>query len=539
MSEMRTSDNVEAFLFWSDRVQGPPETLINKLLDQKIDVWHAGLKLGMQGLPAAIDYVAPTWMLNCDPAPNIEATSWRLSLDACLVRTEVIRKMGWLRPGFKTLEAAMLEMGHRWISNGVMMRHVPEFLGDRSKVEGRRSKLPFEDELRFIYYRFGKKWAIWALSRAVMTRRIAIIEGMDAFDRVTKDLKPEEPGPYRPSAQRTAHIVQKEPFRHCEPPQGGDAAISVEKNQITSPLARNDDACVSVLIPTLNRYPYLEKVLEGLRTQTIKPLEVIIVDQSRKENRNPEFYKNFSDLPLKTMYQDEPGQCSSRNAGLQKAEGKYVLFLDDDDEIEPDLIGKHLRNFELYQCEVSSGVADEVGAGPLPRNFTFVRQSDVFPTNNTMIKRDILKKSGLFDLAYNRKQRADGDLGMRIYLSGAHMILDPSISVLHHHAPEGGLRQHKARVTTYAKSRHSLFAQQLPSDSEIYLGLRYFSNEQVAEFLWHKSFGTLFVHANQIKKMLKAVLGFLLLPHTLYEIIKRYQSAKTMLNQFPQIGSIE
>ncbi|MEJ7712205.1 MAG: hypothetical protein WKF84_20670 [Pyrinomonadaceae bacterium] len=58
----------------------------------------------------------------------------------------------------------------------------------------------------------------------------------------------------------------------------------------------------------------------------------------------------------------------------------------------------------------------------MPEAFTYLRASDT-PTNNTLIRKDVLSKSGLFDLAYDRGQRADGDLGMRIYLSGAVMIL--------------------------------------------------------------------------------------------------------------------
>ena len=106
---------------------------------------------------------------------------------------------------------------------------------------------------------------------------------------------------------------------------------------------------------------------------------------------------------------------------------------------------------------MSSGVADEVGAGALPADFRLLRASDVFPTNNTMIRRDILGRSGLFDLAYNHRPRADGDLGIRNYLAGAFMILNPAISVLHHHAASGGLRKHKARTVTNAMSRKSIF----------------------------------------------------------------------------------
>src|SRR5260370_5210673 len=157
--------------------------------------------------------------------------------------------------------------------------------------------------------------------------------------------------------------------------------------------------------------------------------------------------------------------------------------MDDDDEVPASLIEDHLKNLNRFQADVSSGVADEVGAGPLPHDFTFVGASDVFPTNNTMIHRNVLERSGLFDLAYERGQRADGDLGMRVYLSGARMVLNPGISVLHHHAPGGGLRTHKARVVTYASSRRRFTVGQAPSATQIYLARRYFSPRQDREML--------------------------------------------------------
>ena len=42
-----------------------------------------------------------------------------------------------------------------------------------------------------------------------------------------------------------------------------------------------------------------------------------------------------------------------------------------------------------------------------------------------MIRKSLLQDSGLFDLAYDRGQRADHDLGMRLYLNGAFMVRTP------------------------------------------------------------------------------------------------------------------
>jgi len=238
------------------------------------------------------------------------------------------------------------------------------------------------------------------------------------------------------------------------------------------------------------------------------------------------------------IYREQPGQCDSRNEGLQASQGTHILFLDDDDEISADLVARHLANLEEFRADVSCGVAHEAGAGALPKAFTYTRASDVFPTNNSMIKREVLERTGLFDLAYNRGQRADGDLGMRIHLSGAVSVLRPEIRVFHHHAPVGGLRAHRARVITYAGSRRSMFRRQLPSSTEIYLGLRYFSGAQVKEMLWQRAFSTLIMRGSAARRAVRLIVTGLLFPHTCWTIGQEYRKALAMLKKYPAIPTI-
>jgi glycosyltransferase involved in cell wall biosynthesis len=235
---------------------------------------------------------------------------------------------------------------------------------------------------------------------------------------------------------------------------------------------------------------------------------------------------------------EHAGQCASRNLGLKEAKGDFIMFIDDDDEIEPDLIGKHLDCLQEPGLNISNGVAHEIGAGELPVYFKHCRISDVFPTNNTMIRKKILEKSGLFDLAYDLGQRADHDLGMRLYLSGELMVLNPHIQVLHHHAPMGGLRQHKARVDTYAASRQRLFRRNLSTISDIYLAKRYFSEEQVREMLWISLLGTFSIRGGVLKRMLKILIGTFLLPYNLWTLLKRCRAAEALLANYPQIPDL-
>jgi glycosyltransferase involved in cell wall biosynthesis len=494
--------SAEYILCWDNSLDLPETGHLTELTSRPIDVWHAGLRLGMGGQPRLIDFVTPTWMLNRDPDPDIEATSWRMSWRACLIRTDVLRQMGGPNAAFATLDCAALEAGHRWITRGVLMRYSPGLV--RAAYSAR--PIPFEDELRFVRLRFSKFWSAWALWRTVVSGYVSPLRAFRAW-RIARKVQPSpRPTPYKQLRERDISVLPAD--------------------------------SVTVLIPTVDRYPYLRTLLNQLRVQTVRPREIIIVDQTDPSRRDVMLADSFNDLPIRMINQESAGQCSSRNAGLQVAEGEHILFLDDDDEIEPTLIEQHLRNLRCFQASASCGTAHEMGAGPLPENFTFFRTSDVFPTNNTLLHREWLIRSGLFDLAYEHMPRADGDLGMRLYLSGAHLVYDPEINVLHHHAPRGGLRIHKARVITYASSRQSLFQRQLPAVSEIYLAMRYFTPRQVREALWMRALGTLSGRRGLGRRLLKVAIMTALLPHTVVRIVRSYGAARAMLSTYPQIPQL-
>ena len=498
--------NAEAILFWDMKLGEPNLPLVEKLYLEKKDLFHAGLLLGMNGKPRFVDFAVPLWMLNCDPASDKEATSWRLSLRACLVRSKVLQKMGSIAPGFINLDAATLEMGHRYIESGVMMRYRPDLLKENNIQV--TVKIPIEDELRFMRYRYGKLWSYWALMRCKWLGDISWAE-------VSRLWNQKMVLPSNTFAKEAYHVLDEVKSRMPESPK------------------------VSVVIPTVNRYAYLKRLVMQMDEQTVEPTEMIIVDQTPQEKKDHDWIKNTTHLPIRWIHLDHMGQCTARNEALKVVKGQYVLFLDDDSQIAPDMIESHLYSLEHFDCDASSGGVQEAGVLSLDKRFSRIRISDVFPTHNTLIRKEILKDSGLFDLAYDRRERADGDLGMRVYLSGRLMMFNPNILIKHDHAETGGLREHGARKITYAASRQSLFIRHLPSVSEIYLGLRYFKSNQVREFLWIKAFGTLSVRGNIIKKGIKFLVGIILLPDTLFRIRHRQSLARQMLREFPKIPKFE
>lgn len=494
----------DAYLFWDAALGAPEEASVRAVMDIPGDVWHGGLSLGMGGLPSSIDFVDPVWRFNRDPEPDIIATSWRLSLRACLARAAVLNRLGGPDPHFQTLAGAALELGHRWIRRGALLRHVAGLLPGGARDEAAPA-LPLDDEIRFLRLRYGRVWTGWACWRR-WRRGASARESIRAFRR------PVAPGVAMPAG-------------YLHEPVAGE----------TEPDTSGEWPTVSVLIPTLDRYPHLFNLLAQLREQTARPLEIIVVDQTEKAGRDPDWPERFADLPLRVIVRDVAGQCTSRNAGLDRVRGETVLFLDDDDEVAPDLIARHLAFLARFDADASCGVAVEAGAGPLPPDFTLIRDSDVFPTNNSLLRVNTLVRSGLFDLAYERGERADHDLGMRLYLSGATLILNPLASVVHLHAPRGGLRQHKARVITRSSSRASLWHRQFLAPTEAYLMARYFNASQAREAMLIRTVGTLRGSGSTARRLLRAGSMLVMLPGTWRQNNDRLAAGRALSGDFPII----
>lgn len=95
---------------------------------------------------------------------------------------------------------------------------------------------------------------------------------------------------------------------------------------------------VSVIIPVYNVEDYIEKCLDSVVNQTLKEIEIIVVNDGTKDNSMKKIEKYFSDLRIKIINKENGGLSSARNAGLAIAKGEYISFIDSDDFIEEKML---------------------------------------------------------------------------------------------------------------------------------------------------------------------------------------------------------
>ncbi len=102
---------------------------------------------------------------------------------------------------------------------------------------------------------------------------------------------------------------------------------------------------VSVIIPVYNVEEYIDRTLKSIFTQTYKDIEIVMVDDCSTDYSAEIITKYQEEHPEIVYYLQEKnmGAGHARNKALELAKGRYVAFLDSDDEWMPDKIERQLK----------------------------------------------------------------------------------------------------------------------------------------------------------------------------------------------------
>jgi len=204
----------------------------------------------------------------------------------------------------------------------------------------------------------------------------------------------------------------------------------------------------SIVIPTYNRKPILEKCIHALEHQVItdKTLvsgyEIIIVDDGSTDETIA--WLREQHFPhLRWFQQSHQGPATARNLGVKKAQGEFIIFIDSDLVVTATFIQAHASCLNQRQKEMP------------PRVFTYGRvintsnfenptaepykltdfSAAYFATGNVAIHRQWLEQAGLFDPQFQLYGWEDLELGVRLKKLGLKLIKCSDAVGYHWHPP--------------------------------------------------------------------------------------------------------
>lgn len=115
----------------------------------------------------------------------------------------------------------------------------------------------------------------------------------------------------------------------------------------------NEDMLVSVVIPIFNVEKYIRECVNSLLRQTYKNMEIILVDDGSPDNC-PNICDSYLalDKRIKVIHKNNGGLSDARNKGIDIATGQYLVFVDGDDFLLPDAIGRMVKIAAEYHADI-------------------------------------------------------------------------------------------------------------------------------------------------------------------------------------------
>lgn len=244
-----------------------------------------------------------------------------------------------------------------------------------------------------------------------------------------------------------------------------------------------DTPFFSVITATYNRPDMLNRALSSLVTQSFTNFEVIIIDDA--SDQKPDLSPWQDKLNIKYLRNEKNvGVSASRNKAIQQSQGKWVIFLDDDDEYFPDILKKHhdfLSDKDESKTFCWSGVEAVVESEDKPPVVEQHLPLEEYPNEDEAVfhtlrigtgfgltvARNTILAVGLFDtslrrgedidlmlklMAYGAKPYPLHNTGVRIYFHQGASLSNDTRTLIEHNIQARLIARHHPVLRQYPKS---------------------------------------------------------------------------------------
>jgi len=224
---------------------------------------------------------------------------------------------------------------------------------------------------------------------------------------------------------------------------------------------------LTIQLCTYNRAALLERVLEALFDQTVSDdaLEVVLVNDGSPDNTSEviERVRPLARCAFTAIEQPNGGLAKGRNAGIARATGERICFIDDDVLPTPVFAAEHLASDAKHGDVIVRGAVINTAsfdALPMPIWSPANYSGNYFWTSNVSLRRSRLDAvGGRFDETFGEYGWEDIELGMRLRAIGTKGVFNRYAVAFHHKPPpaatnvDGILRQVRSQARTAVQLR--------------------------------------------------------------------------------------
>lgn len=161
---------------------------------------------------------------------------------------------------------------------------------------------------------------------------------------------------------------------------------------------------ISIIVPIYNVEEYLDKCLESISKQTYNNLEIILIDDGSPDH-SPQICDDWAkkDKRINVIHKQNGGLSDARNAGIDIAQGEFIMFVDSDDFIETNMVA------DLYLIQNKTN-ADIVCGGI----YKYKKEYTV-PIYNEIIQSEIVIFTGIEQLKNMLNSKTDCSAWGKLY----------------------------------------------------------------------------------------------------------------------------
>lgn len=158
----------------------------------------------------------------------------------------------------------------------------------------------------------------------------------------------------------------------------------------------------SIIIPTYNRFDFIEKTILSVLNQSYTNFEIIVVDDGSTDNTEA-IIEALNQKKVQYYKKENGERGAARNFGAGRATGDYITFLDSDDLLLPNYLEEAFRFinkknpnifFQLFEIRDNKGLLIKKAIHP-PKSISnaLIREGNIFACQGSFIKKEIFKQN--------------------------------------------------------------------------------------------------------------------------------------------------